>query len=304
MKTDYKEIFYKYEDYLLLEYSLSNNSIRAYISDINRFLTFLKEELSLDVTGITTENIRCYLEYIHKYKSSSVARTLTSIRNFCRFLVKEKILSFDPSSTIESPKLTKHVPHVISESTVDLILNAPDCSTFQGQRDKAMLELVYATGLRVSELVNIRFENVNFQDGFLKIIGKGGKERLVPVCKRALEYLKQYIDGFRSQKDPKKTFPYIFISGKINTDGKICALTRIGFWQRVKKYCTDIGIDSSSVYPHTFRHAFATHLLNHDADLRSVQMMLGHSSLTTTQIYTYVATYRMHQVFNRSHPRN
>ncbi|MBQ2381379.1 MAG: tyrosine recombinase XerD [Succinivibrio sp.] len=304
MKTDYKEIFYNYEDYLLLEYSLSDNSIKAYISDVNRFLNFLNDELSLDITEITAENIRCYLEYIYEYKSSSVSRTLTSIKNFCRFLVKEKLLSFDPSCTIESPKLTKLIPHVISESTVDLILAAPDCSTFQGQRDKAMLELVYATGMRVSELVNIKFENVNFQDGFVKIIGKGGKERLVPVCKRALEYLKQYVEGFRVQKDPKSALPYIFISGKCNSNGKICALTRIGFWQRIKKYCSDIGIDSSSVSPHAFRHAFATHLLNHDADLRSVQMMLGHSSLTTTQIYTYVATYRMHQVFDRTHPRN
>lgn len=304
MKTDFKEIICNYEDYLLLEYSLSSNSIKSYISDINRFLTFLKDNLSVDLSSLSTENIRSYLEFIHEYKASSIARSLTSVRNFCRFLVKEKILSYDPSCTVDSPKQTKLIPHVISESTVDFLLKAPDCSTFQGQRDKAMLELVYATGLRVSELVTLKFDNVNFQDGFIKIVGKGGKERLIPVCKRALDYLRQYVEGFRTQKDPKSSYPYIFISVKIGSNGKVRPLTRIGFWQRIKKYCLDIGIDSSSISPHTFRHAFATHLLNHDADLRSVQMMLGHSSLTTTQIYTYVATYRMHQIFNRAHPRN
>ena len=185
----------------------------------------------------------------------------------------------------------------MSEACVDAFLNAPDLSKHAGLRDKAMLETVYATGLRVSELVGLKFANLHLADGFVAVRGKGDKERLVPLGENACYWIETYVSGLRAQKDPTLSCPFVFLSGK-----GVQGMTRIAFWYRIKSYAKELGI-SEEISPHTFRHAFATHLLNHDADLRTVQMLLGHSSLTTTQIYTHVATRRMHEVYERTHPR-
>ena len=186
----------------------------------------------------------------------------------------------------------------MSEGCVAAFLDAPDLNTHTGLRDKAMLETVYATGLRISELISLKFDNVFFQDGFVMIRGKGDKERIVPLCDDAIYWIELYINTKRKEKDPQRKCPFIFLSGK-----GIAPMSRIAFWYRIKVYGKQLGL-TDSFSPHSFRHAFATHLLNHDADLRSVQMLLGHSSLTTTQIYTHVATERMHQVYNKAHPRS
>ena len=285
-----------FEDYLLLENGLSELSIRAYTSDISLFLDFVEREFHEIEVGVC--QIEAYLKECTEHAPSSLARFLCSLRSFCHFLKKEKLIETDPCFPIENPKLIRHVPEVMSEQCVNAFLNAPDLLSHAGARDKAMLETIYATGLRVSELIALKFDNINFTDGFILIRGKGDKERLVPLCQEAIYWIEYYLSGFRKEKDPKRKCPYVFLSGK-----GVNAMTRIAFWYRIKKYCEALGI-TQDISPHTFRHAFATHLLNHDADLRSVQMLLGHSSLTTTQIYTHVATRRMHQVYDKSHPRS
>lgn len=312
---DRKEIKYcldLFGDYLLLEQSLSQSSISAYRSDLKLFLTYLRLACKEHVKEGEPRDVwekRCsfalfdagmltsYLTTLGQtHQSRSVARFMCCLRAYASYLNKTGKREDDPCAGIDNPKLEKPLPKDISESKVSEFLALPDLSTHVGLRDKAMFELLYATGLRVSELCNLRFENIKFQDEFLLIKGKGDKERIVPVGKIALNFVKAYLNSpLRAQKDPRGRCPYVFLSGK-----GLGPITRIGFWNRVKIYGKMIGL--SSISPHSFRHAFATHLLNHDADLRSVQMLLGHSSLTTTQIYTHVANARLKEVYARAHP--
>ncbi len=292
-----EEIFIGFKDYLLLERSLSELSIEAYCSDIELFFRFL-EEHNQSLIGFSDEDIRLYLEECSERMSTSLARFMCSLRAYCAYLKKSALIESDPSVRIASPKFTRTIPTVMSEACVEAFLNAPDISKHVGLRDKAMLETIYATGLRISELVSLRFSNINFVDGIVTVIGKGDKERIVPINENAIYWIENYKTTLRKEKDPNGKCPFVFLSGK-----GTAPLTRIAFWYRIKYYCRELGI-IEDFSPHTFRHAFATHLLNHDADLRTVQMLLGHSSLTTTQIYTHVATERMHQVYDKAHPRS
>ncbi len=285
-----------FEDYLLLERGLAPLSTSSYLSDVKRFLKYLDTRNS-DLKTFSGDDLRCYLEDSRdELCSRSAARELCSIRNLINYLRTTGLRDDDPAAGIANPKLGRALPHTLSEEAVSLMLDAPDIENHTGLRDKAMLETLYATGLRVSELVGLSKENLNLLDGFVRIRGKGDKERIVPLGENALYWLATYLTSpQRLAKDPKNNCQYIFISGKLGP------MTRTAFWYRIKVYARQIGLKSDPS-PHTFRHAFATHLLNHDADLRSVQMLLGHSSMTTTQIYTHVASERMKEVYARTHP--
>ncbi len=296
-KNESERILVGFGDYLLLEKGMSDLTIKSYISDITIFFSFLLSKQS-SVLPFDSSSIEEFLKLKENYEVSSIARFLCSLRSLCIFLKKEKLIEEDPCVHIENPKLSRHLPTVLSEACVDAFLAIPDLSTHTGLRDKAMLETLYATGLRVSELVSLKFDNINFTDGFIIVRGKGDKERLVPLASDAIYWIDTYVQTLRKNKDPKGSCPFVFLSGKGTS-----AMTRVAFWYRIKAYCRDLNI-TSDVSPHTFRHAFATHLLNHDADLRSVQMLLGHSSLLTTQIYTHVATERLHQVYDKAHPHS
>ncbi len=298
MSIDESErILVGFSDYLLLEKGMSDSTIKSYLSDVRLFFTYLNQTNSR-ILPFTAGDIENFLKIKENWEPSSVARFLVSLRCACVYLKTDHQIEVDPCAHIENPKLIRHIPTVLSEASVEAFLNAPDPGSHTGLRDKAMLETLYATGLRVSELVSLKFDNVNFSDGFIIVRGKGDKERLVPLAESALYWIDTYVSTLRKTKDPKGSCPYIFLSGK-----GLAPMTRNAFWYRIKSYCSELGI-TSNVSPHTFRHAFATHLLNHDADLRSVQMLLGHSSLLTTQIYTHVATARLHQVYDKAHPRS
>ena len=284
-----------FADWLLLEKGLSELSIRAYVSDTRLFLNFLEQSGRPD--PFTSGDIEAYLREGGDNEASSAARFLCSLRAFCRFLLLERRYASDPTVRIANPRLERHLPAVMSEQCVEAFLNAPDLSTHTGMRDRAMLETVYAAGLRVSELVNLTFGDLHLDDGFVLIRGKGGKERLVPLGENACYWIETYISGARALRDPARASACVFLSGK-----GLGGMSRTAFWYRVRCYARNLGI-TSGISPHTFRHAFATHLLNHDADLRTVQTLLGHASLTTTQIYTHVATRRLHEVYERAHPR-
>lgn len=289
-----------YRDYLMLERGLSQATVSAYSSDIRLFLDYVARNSSRSAADFAQEDIENFLIEGGDNASGSAARFLCSLRSFCGYLRDENIRVDDPCARVENPKIVRTLPTIMSEACVDAFLEAPDLSNHTGLRDKAMLETVYGAGLRVSELVGLRFENINLTDGFLIIRGKGGKERLVPLDENACYWIDTYVNTLRAERDPKHVCPYVFLSAKCKEGPK--PITRIAFWYRIKAYAKELGI-LQDITPHTFRHAFATHLLNHDADLRTVQMLLGHSDLTTTQIYTHVATKRMHEIYDRFHPR-
>lgn len=292
-----ERILIGFSDYLLLEKGMSDSTIRSYLSDVRLFFSYLTESNSR-IIPFSSGDIENYLKLKENCEPSTVARFLVALRCLCIYLKTDKQIEEDPCVHIANPKLVRHIPSVLSEDSVEAFLNIPDLSSHTGLRDKAMLETLYATGLRVSELVTLKFDNVNFSDGFIIVRGKGDKERLVPLTESALYWIDTYVSTLRKNKDAKGVSPYIFLSGK-----GVAPMTRNAFWYRIKCYCKELNI-TSKISPHTFRHAFATHLLNHDADLRSVQMLLGHSSLLTTQIYTHVATERLHQVYDKAHPRS
>ncbi len=289
-----------YADYLLLERSLSQRSIEMYINDAVNFVLFLQRS-GAELKTCSSKQVRDYLSELSvTAQASSQARFLVSLRSLLRYLQLSKIRSDNPADKIDNPKIIHKLPLVLSEKTVEDFLNAPDLSTAEGLRDKAMLELLYATGLRVGELTTLRFSEVNLPEGYVLKKGKGGKERMVPFGKSAYYWLLRFIEDRRSRAAGRQVTgagSFLFINEK---NGK--PVSRQLFWQRIHYYGKKLGLERLPS-PHTFRHAFATHLLNHDADLRTVQLLLGHSSITTTQIYTHVATERMHRIYRKAHPR-
>ena len=295
--TEDERLRLDFTDYLLLERGLLPKSIDAYLRDLHQFFCYLNF-VGVKPSKFSSKDIEGFLASAKdRLSARSTARFLCSMRAFSAFLKIENYRDDDPLALIDNPKLPQSLPKVMSEETVDAFINSIETDTDVGLRDRAMFETVYSCGLRVSELVNLTFESLNLVDGYLIIRGKGDKERLVPLGDNALWWIKRYLTAGRVRKDPKKQCPYVFLSGK-----GVGPLTREGFWYRVKYYALKIGLTKAPT-PHTFRHAFATHLLNHDADLRSVQLLLGHSSLTTTQIYTHVATARMHEIYKKAHRR-
>ena len=284
--------------YLRVEKALSQNTIDAYRRDLEKFSAFATERGLEKAPQVKRADVVDFLAslYLRKLDARSVARHLVSLRQFFRFLLSEELIPEDPVVTVESPKFRKSLPQFLSVEEVDRLLAQPDVSSALGLRDKAMIELLYSAGLRVSELCSLAVDDLHVDAGSLRCIGKGNKERLVPVGKRALAVLQLYIKKARPEILGEHTSKYLFIIRKGNK------LDRIAFWKNLALYGRKAGL-RKALTPHMLRHSFATHLLDRGADLRSVQMMLGHSDISTTQIYTHVVEERLKQVYKAHHPR-
>jgi len=280
-------------NYLSVERGLSRNTIVSYQGDLNYYIDFLKAR-AMDALSKTTKNDIINFMLYQKDKglaANSIARRLAAIKAFYRFLVRERILKINPASLIDSPKLWKKIPETLSLNEVDALLGQPNIRDKQGVRDKAILETFYATGMRVSEVVNLKLDNVNLDIGFLRCIGKGNKERVIAVAS-----LKRYLEVSRPQLLKKKESEFLFLS----RFGK--KISRQSLWKLIKKYAKTARI-KKPMRPHILRHSFATHLLERGADLRSVQEMLGHSDISTTQIYTHINKERLKTIHRMFHPR-
>jgi integrase/recombinase XerD len=283
-------------DYLSVEKGLSSNTLQSYRLDLAKLFFFLlKEKVSWKKA-----NESHLVKFIHNQRKAglsarSVARAVSAVRAFYRFLILDGRLKKNPSENLNSPRLWLNLPKFLNYEEVEKLLQQPDAGSIRGSRDKAMLELMYATGLRVSELIKLKINDINFQDGFLICRGKGSKERVVPVGKSASAAVRGYEKSARPQLLKQET-DFLFLTSRGTH------FTRQGFWKILKKYADQAGLDPA-VSPHVLRHTFATHLLERGADLRSVQMMLGHSQITTTQIYTHVSRRQLRQVYDKFHPR-
>jgi integrase/recombinase XerD len=296
METSTDRFADQFFDYLRVERGLSNNTLQSYSSDLVRFFRFL-EGKGIDPLSVTREDLSTYLITLSKGISPrSLARNLSSIRGFYRFLVSEGRLDSNPARLQEAPRLPRRLPGALSMNEVDRLLAQPDPATPAGLRDRAMLELLYATGLRVSELIHLKVFDINMEAGFLRTLGKGSKERLVPVGAKALDAVKEYLLYGRRPLLKGVNPPFLFLNGR----GK--ALTRQGFWKIIRAYGLKASI-RRKISPHSLRHSFATHLLENGADLRSVQLMLGHADISTTQVYTHVTRERLKQIHEQYHPR-
>jgi integrase/recombinase XerD len=283
-------------DYLAVERGLAKNSLSAYATDLRRFGKYLAER-ELDLERVERIDIVKYFQTLRGagISTRSVARALAAIRGLYRFLVAERHIKTDPTENLENPKLWTTLPKSLQSFEVEALLRAPDAGTVDGMRDRAMLELLYATGLRVSELIKVRIEDVVLDAGFLRTIGKGSKERIVPFGDTARDAIVAYMERARPELD-RFHDPHLFLSRRARP------MTRQSFWMKIVKYARDAGVHSH-VSPHVLRHSFATHLLENGADLRSVQMMLGHSDISTTQIYTHVSRARLQKMYETFHPR-
>lgn len=284
-------------NYLRVEKGLSPNTIQAYRRDMAKFNEFAAKQ-KLAANQIERRHVVDFLRtlYLRKLDSRSVARHLVTIRHFFRFAFTEGFINEDPAINIQAPKFRQALPEFLTVEEVDRLLAQPDVNTTTGLRDKAMIELLYSTGLRVSELCGLKTADVQMEVGCLRCIGKGNKERLVPVGRRALETVHEYLKKSRPEILGEKTSPYLFAS---RTGA---AINRIIFWKVLGGYGRKAGL-RKTLSPHMLRHSFATHLLDRGADLRSVQMMLGHADIATTQIYTHVVEERLKQVYKAHHPR-
>jgi len=282
-------------DALWLESGLSKNTLSAYRSDLNRFVKFLEGKALL---GVSQSDIQKFLGLLlaQNTKSSSSARILSTLRRFYRYQIRQNQISSDPCAQVLSPKQGRPLPKTMSEQQVADLLNAPDTKSPLGLRDRAMLETLYATGLRVSELVKLTLLEANLEMGLVRIIGKGSKERLVPLGEQAVLWLRNYLATGRPDLLGRKSSDAMFVTARGG------AMSRQAFWYLIKKHAQRAGINQD-LSPHTLRHAFATHLINHGADLRSVQMLLGHADLSTTQIYTHIARERLQSMHEKHHPR-
>jgi len=283
-------------DHLWLEDGLSKNTLASYRTDLTQFSAWLTTQK----VGLLTANQADIQQYLAvKFPNSkprSIGRLIASIRRFYRYCLREKLIDIDPTLQIESPKLPRSLPKSMNEQEVEDLLSAPDVNEPMGLRDKAMLELLYASGLRVSELVGISVNEVSTQDGVVRVTGKGSKTRLVPMGEEAADWIMRYLQQGRAAILQNQMSDDLFVTKRGG------AMTRQAFWYLIKRYALQAGI-KKTISPHVLRHAFATHLLNHGADLRVVQMLLGHSDISTTQIYTHVARERLKQLHSDHHPR-
>ena len=290
------ELLDQFIDHLRVERGLATNTILAYNRDLINFFDFLKRR---GVSPVET-NQQDLLSFIGEKKTHlsprSLARNLVSIRMFYRFLVSEGRIAVNPVRLMAIPKLYRHLPDVLSRDEAETLLLQPDTTTMAGKRDRAILELLYATGLRVTELIGLRMTNINLEAGYIRTMGKGAKERIIPMGTKAIDSLKEYLANSRPSLLKRGEFPHVFL----NSRGR--PMTRQGLWKIIRNYALKAGI-ARTVTPHTLRHSFATHLLEGGADLRSVQIMLGHADISTTQIYTHVARERLKEIHEKYHPR-
>lgn len=282
--------------YVSVEKGLAKNTLAAYRQDLESYHSYIEHAKIQDWSKVTREHILQYMmkERKRECEASTVARRLVAIKLFHRFLVKERMLSEDITSVIETPKLWKKLPKFLTAAEIEAILKAPDVKTKTGIRDRALLECLYATGMRVSEIASLRLQDMNMENAFVRCKGKGSKERIVPIGRKAIEACQEYLKKVRPKQNPLNED---FFIGK-----KRKGLTRVAVWMLIKKYMKKAGI-SKNITPHTFRHSFATHLLERGADLRIVQELLGHSDIATTQIYTHVSRDRLKGVHAQFHPR-
>lgn len=287
--------------YLKLERSLSANSIEAYVRDVEKLAQFISLNYSgISPLALTGKHLQAFLQFINELGMSafSQARILSGIKAFYKYLLFEELIEKDPTALIEGPKLGRKLPDTLEYDEIEKIFEAIDLSAAEGARNRAMLEVLYSSGLRVSELVELKLANVYFDIGFLRVIGKGNKERLVPVGRDAMKYLKIYMEEVRVHVPVQKSFEsYVFL----NRRGR--KLTRVMVFLIIKSLAEKIGL-TKTISPHTFRHSFATHLIEGGADLRAVQEMLGHESITTTEIYTHLDRDYLRQVIQEFHPRS
>ncbi|QQG27983.1 site-specific tyrosine recombinase XerD [Pectobacterium carotovorum] len=298
MQEHDRALIEQFLDALWLERNLAENTLASYRLDLRTLAEWLAhhengllQAQSLDLQAFLADRVE------GGYKATSSARLLSAMRRFFQYLYREKLRSDDPSAVLSSPKLPQRLPKDLSEAQVDALLNAPSIEQPLELRDKAMLEVLYATGLRVSELVSLTMSDVSLRQGVVRVLGKGNKERLVPLGEEAVYWIEYYLEHGRPWLLNGQTLDVLFPSSRARQ------MTRQTFWHRIKHYAVLASIDSEKLSPHVLRHAFATHLLNHGADLRVVQMLLGHSDLSTTQIYTHVATERLKQLHQQHHPR-
>ncbi|RSD32609.1 site-specific tyrosine recombinase XerD [Vibrio pectenicida] len=291
-------IIEQFLDAMWMERGLSENTLMSYRNDLSKLIQWMSDN-NYRLDFISLSGLQNYQSWLmdQDYKQTSRARMLSAIRRLFQYLHREKVRADDPSALLVSPKLPKRLPKDLSEEQVEALLNAPDTNDALELRDKAMLELLYATGLRVTELVSLTMENISLRQGVVRVTGKGGKERLVPMGENAVEWIETFIQQGRSELLGETTSDVVFPSKRARQ------MTRQTFWHRIKHYAIMAGIETELLSPHVLRHAFATHLLNYGADLRVVQMLLGHSDLSTTQIYTHVATERLKQLHSEHHPR-
>lgn len=295
-------IIEQFIDVVWMERGLSENTLSAYRTDLKKFVTWLMHTsdalVSEQLIKADRSVLVSYLDELKKRKISprSRARLLSSLRLFYAYLLREKKIEVDPVALIDAPKLGRSLPKTLTEEDVESLLMAPDTSTLLGLRDRVLFEVLYATGLRVSELVGLQLTQINLQQGVLRVTGKGNKERLVPLGEEAVNWLEKYLLNTRSDLLKGQVTDALFVTRRGT------AMTRQAFWYLIKRYAFQAHI-ASEISPHTLRHAFATHLLNHGADLRVVQMLLGHSDLSTTQIYTHVANERLKSLHSQHHPR-
>ena len=292
------ELLRNFIEYLQVERGLSNNTLEAYERDLRKFIKYQKEKDNIKFAEIDKNFLAGYLYFLRKSQASptSVARQLAALRGFFKFLCMEKQLETDPTVFLETPKLPKKLPRILSEEEVDQLLQTPHGLAPFALRDKAMLELIYATGMRVSELVNLKMSQLNLELAYVRCMGKGSKERIIPMGSLAAESLQFYLDKGRPKLSKNSQELTLFL----NHHGK--GMTRQGFWGIIKKRALEAGINKE-ITPHTLRHSFATHLLANGADLRSVQELLGHADVSTTQIYTHLTGKKIKEIYLKTHPR-
>lgn len=293
-----KELIDSFLDYLNVERGLSKNTMVSYHRDLDFYLDFLEHRHIEALSRVTRSDIGDFMlqQKDKGIAANSIARRLAAIRMFHRFLLRERILKDDPTTLIESPKLSKKIPDALSLNEVEALLAQPNARDTQGLRDKAILEVFYATGMRVSEVVNLRTDNLNLEVGFLRCIGKGNKERVIPLGRKAIESVKKYLQDSRPRLLHKKESEFLFVSRL----GK--SISRQSLWKLIRHYAAGAGI-KKPMRPHILRHSFATHLLERGADLRSVQELLGHANISTTQIYTHINKDRLKSIHKMYHPR-
>ena len=294
-----KDFVEEFLDYLLVERGLSKNTISAYRTDLYKYADYLAQKKNkFHLSEVSRDDVRDYMmsQKEKGLSGNSISRNLVAIKVLHRFCLREKYLKEDITSVLDSPKLWKHLPEALSTSEVEAILKKPNVRNWMGLRDRAALELMYATGLRVSEIVNLNIENINLDVGFVRCVGKGSKERIVPIGRQSQAALESYMKKSRTKLARSQSMNSLFLSRL----GK--KISRQSFWKMIKKYASLAGI-KKDIMPHTLRHSFATHLLEGGADLRVVQEMLGHADITTTQIYTHINKERLKSIHHKFHPR-
>jgi integrase/recombinase XerD len=300
MPMNWEEAIKEFENYLKIERGLSQNSVWAYVADMDKLAIYAQLDLKIDSPlNLNSAHLDAFVQDIaqHHFKASSQARLVSGVRTFYKFLLLTDQLTSDPSELLESPKVGRKLPDTLSHNEIDALIGAIDLSKPEGHRNKAILETLYACGLRVTELVELKISNLYFNDEFIKVVGKGSKERLVPIGHSAMKYINIYLHEYRTHISIKKGFEDVVF---LNRNGR--ALTRVMIFTIIKDLAQKIGLQKT-ISPHTFRHSFATELVQRGADLRAVQEMLGHESITTTEIYTHLDREYLRSTLLQFHPR-